>query len=148
MKKEELISACRDILQKRVNEYKKEMDALQQDLQHESKSTAGDKHETGRAMLHLEAEKCSSRLRESEELLMHWDRIDFSTKYSEVLPGALIITNYGIFLYSVGAGKILLNHLTVYLLSSSSPLIKSLNGKMKGDNVTVQQQTYKIESIE
>jgi hypothetical protein len=99
-------------------------------------------------MLHLEAEKCSSRLRESEELLMHWDRIDFSTKYSEVLPGALIITNYGIFLYSVGAGKIILNHLSVYLLSSSSPLIKSLNGKMKGDNVTVQQQTYKIESIE
>lgn len=148
MKKEDLVRACRDFLVERINENKMELDTLQQDLLSESKSSAGDKHETGRAMIHLEAEKAAARLRENEDLLFLWDRIDFSEKHTVVRSGALITTDKGSFLHSVAAGKILVNNSPVHLLSASSPLIKAMNGKKAGDIIPVQQHSYHILSIE
>jgi len=147
MKKDELVRVCRDFLVQRINENKTEIELLNQDLLSESKSTAGDKHETGRAMIHLEAEKSVARLREHEELLLRWDRIDFTEEYTSVKPGAFVTTDHGSFLISVGAGKVMINTQDIHLLSSSSPLAQALNGKTVGDAITLQQRQYHILSI-
>ena len=52
-----------------IEVYKKGILDAQNGLQSESKSSAGDKHETGRAMLQLEAEKLGKQLQESLTLL-------------------------------------------------------------------------------
>ena len=57
----------------------------------DTKSTAGDKHETGRAMMHLEREKGEMQLIEAEKLKSFLDRVDISKTYQTVQTGSLVL---------------------------------------------------------
>ena len=62
--KTQLLNRCEAILKHKLEN----LNAINQDLmtalESESKSTAGDKHETGRAMLQLEREKIGEQIKE------------------------------------------------------------------------------------
>ena len=49
---------------------------LQGSLEGESKSTAGDKHETGRAMVQMEMEQAALRLSRVEGMIRQWQSLD------------------------------------------------------------------------
>lgn len=147
MKKEALIRACRALLEERIAECRRTLAELQVDLTSESKSTAGDKHETGRAMLHLEAEKEAARLNEAESLLQQWDRIDFVSAPAEVMPGAWVQTGEGHFLISVPLGRVAVSDTVFFLISPVSPLGKLLQPKRKGDTVHLNGKTFTILGI-
>lgn len=147
MEKDQLVAYCREKLLEMVADCRSSLAALQEDLLSESKSTAGDKHETGRAMLHLEVEKETHRLKETETMLAQWDRIDFKQSYKNVQPGALILTNKGYFINAVPFGRIDWNGTTVQVLSPVSPLMKGMAGKGAGDCLELPQQTYVIISV-
>ena len=51
------------------------MQSNQEALDSESKSSAGDKHETGRAMLQLEMEKAGQQLQEVEKMKLILEKI-------------------------------------------------------------------------
>ena len=55
--KKKLYMACECYLQLRFDALKERLDDINESLASETKSSAGDKYETGRAMLHLEKEK-------------------------------------------------------------------------------------------
>ena len=147
MKKEDMVAACRKVLEQRVEECRHSLSALQADLTSESKSTAGDKHETGRAMLHLEAEKEAARLHDAESLLLQWERIDFNHPSAAVVPGALVHTSEGHFLISVPLGRVDLSDLSVFLISPVSPLGKLLQHQPKGATITLNGKTFTILAI-
>ena len=64
-----------DLLEKRSQEIRKEMDTAQQSANSETKSTAGDKHETARAMAQLEVEMLSKQLEEVNKSIAQLKRI-------------------------------------------------------------------------
>jgi len=64
-----------DLLVKRGEEIRAAMDAVQQSANSETKSTAGDKHETARAMAQLEVEMLSKQLEEVNKSIALLKRI-------------------------------------------------------------------------
>ena len=60
--KEALFSQCESFVNKRLQTVEAVLSSNQKALQSETKSSAGDKHETGRAMLQLEMEKAGQQL--------------------------------------------------------------------------------------
>ena len=61
--KETLLSKCHEFIDERHQRIQRTIDEIKVSLQSETKSSAGDKHETGRAMLQLEREKAGQQLK-------------------------------------------------------------------------------------
>ncbi|MFN3640578.1 MAG: hypothetical protein ACK4UK_06640, partial [Flavobacterium sp.] len=60
---------------------------LTEDAKNDAKGSAGDKHETGLAMMHLEQEKLNHKLTEVLELQKVFSRIDFLKTSKQVVLG-------------------------------------------------------------
>ena len=63
-----LFDHCKSFLESKLHGYKKSLDLLYESLNSETKSSAGDKHETTRAMIQIEREKNSNRIKEIESV--------------------------------------------------------------------------------
>jgi hypothetical protein len=130
-------------------------DAIQQllnDLKeagsNETKSTAGDKHETALAMLQIEQENKRKQLRDAVEQLRRFERLDPTFVGERVSNGSLVKTNRGWLLIGVAAGKIMVDDLTVTAISPESPLGGKLIGLASGAIARVNNIEYYIENIE
>ena len=148
MSKNEIVIKVKEELERKLLDLRMQTKALQVDVGNESKSSAGDKHETSRAMMNLEQEKLGRQL---QELLMMKDKlekINFENPSDRIQIGSLIDTNKGQFLLSVGMGKILFQQQNILLLSLQSPLGVMLLGKKVGDIVKMNAVQYTIENIE
>lgn len=148
MKKSNIVKEAKAEFDKRLLELKEQLIALQHDVANESKSSAGDKHETARAMMNLEQEKLGKQFQELESMKERFDKIDFETPSPIVKVGSLVSTNKGLFLLSVGLGKVSFDFHEVILLSVQSPLGESLIGKSIGDKINRSTVQYIIEGIQ
>jgi hypothetical protein len=101
----------------------------------DSKSTAGDKHETSRAMAHLEQEKLGNQYSEAIKLLEVLRRIDPSINTNTIRIGSLVETSMGWFYLSVGLGQIVIDGKTVFCLTPLAPFGQLLLGKKTGDQL-------------
>ena len=114
----------------------------------ETKSTAGDKHETALAMLQIEQANKREQLKEIVTQKTALERIDPSIIAPTILNGSLIKTNRGYFFMSIALGKATIDGVAVIALSPQSPLGKKLMGLSAGDEVEVNGNNYCIETIE
>ena len=121
---------------------------IQQSTVHsnDAKSSAGDKHETGVAMAHLEQEKIGKQLQLVESMLSTVNKLIPLTTL-KVQPGHLIRTTAGWYFLSVGLGKIEVNEETIYCLSSQSPIGQLLLGKQPNDPIHWQDKSITILEI-
>jgi transcription elongation GreA/GreB family factor len=113
----------------------------------ETKSSAGDKHETGRAMMQLEQEYNSAQLLEALELKKNISKIDPNQHSSTIKPGSLVITNKGVFYISISAGKIQIGDVVYYAVSPVSPIAAILMGMSANQEIDFNGQLFKIISI-
>ena len=74
-------------------------------LSNETKSTSGDKHETGQAMVHLEMEKLDVQLANWQKMQAMSTQIDVK-EMSSVLLGSLVTTNKRMLFYFRWIGEI------------------------------------------
>jgi len=134
-----------------LNEKHKELQAAlaetDDSLSADSKSTAGDKHETGRAMAQLEREKIGGFIQQHEQLMANAQRLDSSVKTSTIRLGSLVNTSNGWYYISVAAGRIFLENTPVFCLSPAAPLVGALLGKKSGEEVLWQGNSIAIVSI-
>jgi hypothetical protein len=121
---------------------------IQQSTVHSNdvKSSAGDKHETGVAMAHLEQEKTGKQLQLVESMLSTVNKLIPLTTL-KVQPGHLIRTTAGWYFLSVGLGEIEVNEETIYCLSSQSPIGQLLLGKQANDQIHWQDKRITILEI-
>lgn len=111
----------------------------------ETKSTAGDKHETGRAMAQLEQEKIGSQLAEITKLKEILFRIQPEKNHSKVELGSLVETTNGLFYISIGIGSFLCEGKSVFCITPMAPVCQLLLGKQQG--AQIEWQGKKIEII-
>jgi len=111
----------------------------------ETKSTAGDKHETSRALTQTEIDKLESQLNLLKTDLITLQHFIPLEKTTVIGRGSLVTTNKAIFYISIGYGKI---DMGIYAISLESPVSLALRGGKKGDKVKVQTQEYTILAIE
>ena len=113
----------------------------------ENKSSAGDKHETTRAMMQLEQEKTGNQLKESEEQLKEFERIDFTKTPQTITQSSLVETNKGLFFIAASIGKIIVDNQTVFVISSKSPLAMALSGRKEKDVIVFNGVDYSIGNV-
>jgi hypothetical protein len=79
-----------ELLDEKISTIRQKLDELQESLKNETKSTAGDKHETARAFVHIEQENTGRQL---EVLLQQKAELQsFSAVHIEdmIVPGTLV----------------------------------------------------------
>jgi len=142
--KQELYSLCQLFVDKRLKAIQKTIDEIQESLISETKSSAGDKHETGRAMLQLEREKAGQQLSEIQKLNQLLSKIDVSKANSTIGLGSLIYTTKANYFIAISAGELKLNEECFYAISANTPIAKLLLGKQKDDYIKFRDQMFGI----
>lgn len=139
-----LIQRCMQQAQAKLDRLNGMLQDLQKDSLSETKRTAGDKHETGRAMLHLEREKLAGQQTAAAADLTGLKAIDFEKVSEKVKAGSLIETDRGLFLLAVSLGKIRIEEREIIVLSPASPLGRLFTNKQQGSKISFRQLSYSI----
>ncbi|RNC88108.1 MAG: 3-oxoacyl-ACP synthase [Winogradskyella sp.] len=145
--KNQLYNQCQDILNQRLKVIQKTIANVQNALQSETKSTAGDKHETGRAMLQLEREKAGQQLAELQKQIELLQRINPKTTNDVVALGSVVKTTNGNYFIAISAGEIKFKDESFYAISLATPIGKLLISKKVNDTISFRGQTFKIEQV-
>ena len=126
--------ACENFVSSKLATIQNTINSNKDSLDSESKSSAGDKHETGRAMLQLEMEKAGQQLSQVRQMKLMVEKINDS-KLSEVVAlGSVVKTNVGNYFLGVSVGKITVSNEDYFLISPGSPIGRELLGKSKGQS--------------
>lgn len=113
----------------------------------DTKSSAGDKYETGREMMQQETNRNMAQLNEANKLLVALNRINTSGASIQAESGSVIVTNNGNFYLAISAGALMLNGKTYFAVSPASPVGNLLSGKKAGEEFVLNGKRYKIESV-
>ena len=136
---------------KRLQTVEEILHSHQKSLQSETKSSVGDKHETGRAMIQLEMEKASQQLTGISEMNEILSKIDSSNsgKSNRKMAhlGSVVYTTKANYFLSISAGQIVTENKVFYAISTSSPIGKLLLGKLENEEFIFDGKPIKIEKI-
>ncbi|MEE3999977.1 3-oxoacyl-ACP synthase [Tenacibaculum sp. FZY0031] len=133
--KEELYKQCELYVNKRLQTVEETISSHQKALLSETKSSAGDKHETGRAMLQLEMEKAGQQLSGIAQMKETLAKINTKTTSKTAHLGSVVITTSTInYFISVSVGLLTFANKKYFAISSSSPIGKLILGKKEGES--------------
>ena len=139
---------CCRILAERIQSLRQQLHELVEGAKNDSKSTAGDKHETARAMMQIEQEKLANQLNLLLQQEQTLQRIDPESKSEIIVNGSLVKTNKGWIYISVPLGKIVVEGESVMCLSAQSPLGQKLIRKRVNEIVLVNAAQYLLHTVE
>lgn len=141
-------AACLAYVQTRLEAARAGMVAAQESSNSETKSSAGDKYETGRAMAQQERDRHATQLHEAQQLLAALQKLNPGLASDLVRPGALVSTSFGLFYISIGAGKLLTAEGQAFMaVSPVAPLVAALSGRKAGEEVIFNGKKIKIEIV-
>ncbi|MBT8233102.1 MAG: 3-oxoacyl-ACP synthase [Saprospiraceae bacterium] len=144
--KSKLFVAINEILDQRIDKYRKTIERTIDSKSNETKSSAGDKFETGRAMIQREQEMNEGFLNQNLTLKNQLAQINLNPNET-VQVGSLVITENAQYFISIGIGKVQVNNQIVFVVSPQSPIAKALIGKPKGDVFSFNDINFEIMEI-
>ena len=145
--KQKLHQRCLLQLEEKITRAEQAIENAQQTANNESKSSAGDKHETARAMAHLEQERHAQVLREALRLKKKLQQINPHQHNTTAYTGSLIKTNIGHFYIAISAGKITMEGTEYWVISQASPIGQELEDLEEEDEFSFRGKDICIESI-
>ncbi len=145
MNKEQILNIIKIKVEEKVHAFEK-LIAETRASNNDTKSSMGDKYETGREMLQQEINNLQRQLNETlnQQAVLQKITPEPSLK---VQNGALVKTDKGLFYVSVSVGEITFNEQKIMTVSVESPLIKAMSGKAKGDQFMINTMQQTIEEI-
>jgi hypothetical protein len=135
------------VVNEKITSLQKVLADLKESGANETKSTAGDKHETALAMLQIEQANVRVQLQEVLEQKAVLQKINPAVATVCVVTGSLVKTNKGYFFMSIASGKTVIEGNPVIALSPQSPLGKKLIGLATGAAIELNCHRYIIENI-
>ena len=123
------------------------MVGLQEASNQDTKSSAGDKYETGRSMIVLEKEKLGVQLMEAYKLKKALDLIDLGKSINKVGLGALVKESNNFYYFSANFGGLDIADVKVFALSTLSPIGQAMLGKTPGSSYTFRGTQCLIETV-
>lgn len=133
--KELILNQLHKLLDKKIEALEQYIESAKESRDNETKSSVGDKYETGRAMAQMELDKNQTQLTQIQNQKNELLKIDVSKKYDQSEFGAIIITNIGNYFLSIGIGKVELENESCFCISASSPIGQQFLNKLAGDSV-------------
>lgn len=141
------LNVCRELVNKKIATLQKEFSLYSESAAGETKSTAGDKHDTGKAMMQLEQEKLGKQLAELQQQKRLLQDSKFSEPHASASFGAYVETDQGHFLLGAALGKIESEGRAVLCISLQSPIGQALKGCIAGQSVTFNNKIFRITNI-
>lgn len=142
--KEALYASCIDFVEERLETVQSTIEDIQVSLTSETKSSAGDKHETGRAMLQLEREKAGNQLSEIQKVKEILYKIDIDKTVTNISLGSVIYTSKSNYFIAISAGEMVVDQERFYAISALTPIAKLLLSKQIGDRIKFRNQDFEI----
>lgn len=146
--KQQLYQACERYVDERIAELTASLRSIQQSANEETKSSSGDKYETGRAMAHLEIEKLQFQLVELNRAKADLHRIVITLPATPIKPGSVVFTSRGNFFISIHAGETTINNTTFFLISPASPVAQKMMGLNAQSEFTLNGRAFTILSVQ
>jgi transcription elongation GreA/GreB family factor len=131
----------------KINTLQQTLADLKESGTNETKSTAGDKHETALAMLQIEQANKRAQLQEALEQNAVLEKINNVTNTTKIVQGSLVKTNKGYFYMSAALGRTLVDEIVVIAISPQSPLGAKLMGLCVNNTAEVNGNVYLVEEI-
>lgn len=147
MDKNKIVAEIDVLLKKKIAELERTINEVQQSANQESKSSMGDKYETGRAMAQNEVFMLQTQLAALKQDFDTISSIDFSISIDKIIQGSLVETGTGWFLLSIGLGKITVEGKSLFCISINSPLGQVLKGKAAGEAYIMNGKSSTISTI-
>jgi len=145
--KTKIYNAILSILEGRIKGAQKAVDAAIESKLNETKSSAGDKYETGRAMMQKEQEMNEGKILKAVLLIQQLKHAYKAETSAQISAGSLISTKIAYFFIGVGIGKLSIDESIVYAISVASPVGQNLLGLSEGENFEFNGVSLKILSI-
>ena len=142
-----LHNGCVLFTQNRLDTINKTILELQESLTSETKSSAGDKHETGRAMVQLEREKAGHQLAEIQKVNQLLAKIS-TEKTSKVIGlGSVVYTTKSNYYIAISAGELEVDTQKFYAIAANTPIAQLLLGKTIDDDIVFRAQNFSITDV-
>lgn len=145
--KKSVLLKCHAAIDSKIDALNAVLTDLTEAGNNETKSSAGDKHETARAMMQLEQEKLGKQIQEWEIQKNILAKIDGEKKSSSISLGSLVESNNGYFFIAANIGKIQVGDSSVMVISTQSPLGIEFLNKVSGNDFSFNGKPYKILSV-
>ena len=145
--KAQILLRYKELLQDRIDVFQDMISGLTTDAQNDAKGSAGDKHETALAMMHLEQEKLNYKLKELLDQKAVLDKIDATREHKVVALGSVVKTNQLWLFVSSALPKITIEDKTIFAVSPSAPLATQLMGNQVGHTFEINEKKYVVEEI-
>lgn len=142
--KEAILLQLKLQLDLKIKSIRQTVSNLTEDAQNDAKGSAGDKHETALAMMHLEQEKLSKQIQEQLQLKAILDKIDASQTHHKIALGSYVETSEFCFFISASFPQIKIEDKNIISLSPISPLGKQLMGLQNGATFSFNTKTHTI----
>jgi hypothetical protein len=147
MIKKDIIAEIHKILDGKIALAQQSIESARESRDNETKSSVGDKYETGRAMLQFELEKHMVQKSRAEKQKNELLKIDIQKKYESAEFGSLVLTDTGDYFISIGLGKITIKNHSIFCISLASPAGKLLHGKRTGESFLWQGKQVAVSQI-
>ncbi|NOR86948.1 MAG: 3-oxoacyl-ACP synthase [Bacteroidales bacterium] len=145
--KELIFTKLQAIIDQKIIAVNREIESAKESRNNDTKNSAGDKYETGRAMAQMELDKNEAQLRRTVKLKKELSLINIQKKYDKVEFGSLVMTNHENYFISFGIGKVAIENTDYYAISLASPIGQVFLHKKQGDSIIFQGREIFIQDI-
>ena len=142
-----LLKACLEKVDHQISTLQLSIDSINESKSNETKSSAGDKYETGMAMLQMEEQNIRKQLAQVLQIKHQLSSTSLNKNLQVSEPGALVYTNQGTYFISVGLGAVTLENQSIFCISPASPIGSQLIGLKQGDQFQFNSKEFLIQQI-
>ena len=148
IEKSEFISFLNEKIEYKIRKANEYLESIQESIRSETKSTAGDKHDTTRELMQQERNKAAQNI--SHQLLAQKTIIELrKSKISKQIGfGSLVQTNRSWIYIGLSFGKVIYGDHEVLCVSAVSPLARAFESKRENQEVNFNGVVYSIEKVE
>lgn len=148
MQKSALIAHLNSVLLQRAQALMAELAATSEARNSDTKSSAGDKHEVGRAMVQQELDQLEAQLAKTRAMQQELARVPVERMYEQVAFGSLVTTEQGRYFIAIGLGVVEFAGESCYAISLASPIGQALKDKHVGDAIDFNGRRITVQSIQ
>ena len=134
-------------LEQKIRDISNGIISLTESRDTDTKSSAGDKHETSRAKIQTEIDQLYKQFNHVQRQKNNLSAININQSHNMVDVGSLVKTDKGYFFISIGWGRIQIQDENYFAISIASPIGKLFKDKKKGDSIQFRNMSYDILSV-
>jgi transcription elongation GreA/GreB family factor len=146
-----LYQLCLEFIDNRIKTIRNAIQETQASADEETKSSAGDKYETGLSMMQLDMEKQAEQLQEAIRTRNSLEQVkileEMNGHSASIRAGNAVETNNGNFYIAISAGQLKTNGQTYFAISPATPIGSKLMGLKTGDRFSFNGKEYEVKKV-